>query len=359
MKILITGANGAIGGEVVSLLNHEYPKAEYIITSRKPNVLMKKGHFQLDLRSELEDNKDFIEALKDVTHVIHLAADVRWNLPHEEAINNNVVTTQNLVDTLTQYATKVQRFVFVSTAFVNSPKKKEEMENDIHIDGEDFNNTYEYSKWLSEQVVIKSKLPWSIVRPSLVVGRTIDGKINSYNGLYHLIRLASSGLVPFIVGHPNSHIDIVPCDFVARVIVDAMLQDSLKHEIALAVSGEAAPTVEAVMTRVYQVVSSERGKLNAPALKQPPIVSYDTYNRLYKPLAQKALKHSQYKLLSLLDAFLPYLSIDGTFETNDNVIVKAPDYTEYLSKCVNRWCADHTKIIGAEESSRFKATMNS
>src|SRR6266446_1803372 len=89
MKILITGASGALGPEVLRQLAERHPDSELLILSHKtplpPEGARELGdgpkivHARWDLLAPDLGNPLFGELLRDVTHVVHLAADVRWN----------------------------------------------------------------------------------------------------------------------------------------------------------------------------------------------------------------------------------------------------------------------------------------
>ncbi|MDP5159008.1 MAG: TIGR01777 family oxidoreductase [Flaviramulus sp.] len=101
MRVLITGATGLIGGEIVKLCHKKDIKVNYLTTSK--SKLQKEANYQgfyWNPQTQEIDNDCF----KDVDAIIHLAGATvskRWTSNYKkEILNSRLETTQLLVNSL-------------------------------------------------------------------------------------------------------------------------------------------------------------------------------------------------------------------------------------------------------------------
>ncbi len=143
MNILLTGATGFLGTYLLQELSKKLELNIYGVV-RKTNKLPLKDNIyaiQCDLH-ELD-----IKLLpKNIHTIIHLAK-----------ITSNDKITQDVTLSLLEYGKKIkiQKFIFISTALV--------------VD-EVYKDSYVEDKRYSEQIIKKSKLPYTILRPSFIFG---------------------------------------------------------------------------------------------------------------------------------------------------------------------------------------------
>jgi nucleoside-diphosphate-sugar epimerase len=346
MKILITGGTGAVGPAVISEITRRWPHAELFLVSRRPRTIPGCQSIVADLTGNIDQSEPLRDALRQITHVSHIAADVRWNQPIAKARASNVGATRNLVKMVEAHAGALARFVYVSTAFVDTPKSGFRSTQSVEVGSHVFNNSYEWSKWEGEQIVRQSSLPWSIVRPSLVVGHSKSGRITHYNGLFDLLKVFARGLLPFLVASPDACVDTVPTDTVAGAICDALLVPDYLNRIVWATSGSAPSPLSYILDQAFDGVNAARGMRGLPPVTRPPIVPHETYIRLYKPLMQEMLRTLWSRLVNYVEAFIPYLSITSPFVVSEtDILASAPDYSYYLPKSVEAWCAHHRELV--------------
>ena len=82
-----------------------------------------------------------------------------------------------------------------------------------------FNNSYEQSKFEAEQLVRSlHDLPFTIMRPSIVVGDRHSGWTAAFNVLYWPLRALARGIFPAVPATPSSPVDVVSIDYVADAI---------------------------------------------------------------------------------------------------------------------------------------------
>ena len=291
-RIALTGASGAVGGAVRQALAERGCRLE--IVGRRDDATLR-----WDLRERLPTA--VAGELAGVDLVVHCAADVRLGKDDQAARQINAQAVQELVAALTA-GPRSPALVHVSTAFVDSG-------------GGEFHNPYERSKHAAEQAVRGSGLHGRIVRPSLVIGRSSDGTIPRFSGIYTLVRLIAMGMVPAVPAAPGARIDVVPVDAVTAVLLDA-IGEALGAEhrgmpVSTVASGAAAPTVEYLFTTVAEVLSE---RLDEP-FPAPTFVTPDAYHRLFRPLLMPELSGGQKLLIEALEVFFPYLTADHAFDS--------------------------------------------
>jgi dTDP-4-dehydrorhamnose reductase len=169
-KILITGSNGLLGQKLVSLLSQQVD-IQLIATSRGANRMdFTEGYEYQEM--DITDAKQVAEVIEKVRPdaIIHTAAmtnvdqcegekDLCWEM--------NVKAVEYLVETCEKH----QIFLcHLSTDFVfdgsYGPYSEEDLPSPVSF--------YGWSKYAAEEVVKRSKCPWSIIRTVLVYGITND-----------------------------------------------------------------------------------------------------------------------------------------------------------------------------------------
>ena len=152
--------------------------------------------------------------------IIHCAASVSFALPLDEARAINVDGTRRMLEfaALTQSRGGLERYGQVSTAYVAGTHDGPFCERDLEL-GQGFRNSYEQSKFEAEQLVrAQPDLPWTIMRPSIVVGDRRSGWTAAFNVLYWPLRAFSCGVFKAVPANPSSPLDVVSIDFVADAI---------------------------------------------------------------------------------------------------------------------------------------------
>jgi nucleoside-diphosphate-sugar epimerase len=123
--------------------------------------------------------------------------------------------TRNVLRLL-QGARRLDRLHYVSTAYVSGRATGVYRETDLDL-GQSFKNYYEETKFLAEVEVVKSGLPATIYRPSIVVGDSRTGETAKFDGPYFVLsameRLPSPGVFPRI-GSGTNPVDLAPVDYV-------------------------------------------------------------------------------------------------------------------------------------------------
>ena len=155
-----------------------------------------------------------------VSTIVHSAASISFTLPLAEARAINLEGTRRMLD-FARLATArggLERYGHVSTAYVSGTHDGAFAECDLEV-GQRFHNSYEQSKFEAERLVRAcEELPFTILRPSIVVGDRRSGWTAAFNVLYWPLRAFSRGLFTAVPGIPAAPVDVVSIDYVADAI---------------------------------------------------------------------------------------------------------------------------------------------
>ncbi len=184
-----------------------------------------------------------------VTHIIHCAASVDFDLPVAEAASSNITAALHVL-ALAQRCLRLKHMVSVSTAYVTpwrenqgpvleqlvalpiSPAETYQAILDGTADEKELlrvtghPNTYTFTKCLAEHLLSERRghVPISIVRPSVVsacLQHPFPAWIDSAAAFAGFVALIGTGHLRVLVADPDSRLDVVPCDIVAKRVIDA------------------------------------------------------------------------------------------------------------------------------------------
>ncbi|MEJ7713246.1 MAG: SDR family oxidoreductase [Pyrinomonadaceae bacterium] len=139
----------------------------------------------------------------------------------ELAMRVNIEGTRR-VNEFAKTLAQLKRYHYVSTCYVAGKRTGHILESELrHKEG--FRNYYEETKYLAELEVeaLKSELPVTIHRPSVVCGDSRTGETVKYDGIYYLIHYLRSWpqlLTHINIGNRDVHLNVVPVDFVIEAI---------------------------------------------------------------------------------------------------------------------------------------------
>ena len=161
----------------------------------------------------------------NIETLFHVAADVSFSRPLEEARSVNVGGTQRVlefIDAAAGAGNDQIKLHYVSTAYVAGDVSSTVLPTSLRLDVP-FKNSYEQSKAEAEALIRDRRqynLKANIYRPSVVVGDSVSGKTNAFNVIYLPARYIAKGVVKRLPGLPNVPVDIVPVDYVADSIAE-------------------------------------------------------------------------------------------------------------------------------------------
>jgi len=156
---------------------------------------------------------------RGLTAAHHLAAVYDLAVSRELGTRINVEGTRNVLRFLAE-AGRLERLYYVSTAYVSGTATGLFRESDLDV-GQGFKNHYEETKFLAEVEVVRSGLPTTIYRPSVVVGDSRTGETGKFDGPYFTLtameKVPSPGLF-LRIGSGRSPANLVPVDFVVEAM---------------------------------------------------------------------------------------------------------------------------------------------
>lgn len=247
-----------------------------------------------------------------ITHIIHSAASVRFQLPLEEARKINVEGTKNVMDLARQAKLKgrLQRVAYIGTAFVSGNRSGLIKETELDC-GQQFTNSYEQTKFEAEQYVrqLSGELPLTIFRPSIIVGDSRTGSTSAFNVIYGPLKYISRGLVKFLPGSPGAPLDVVPVDFVCQAICHILfkVKDGVGRTFHLCAGREKATTAGEIVDLAVEYFNQFQPQKHIPQIRFIPARCLRILELfLSRPVKEKLKK---------LKVFVPYLNTTRCFDT--------------------------------------------
>jgi nucleoside-diphosphate-sugar epimerase len=321
-SILITGATGLLGRSVLQRLLATDARLHALALVRDPSrwapVADASGRSRVtliegDLRSAgLDLTSDTLAMIRrQVTAIIHLAANTSFSNTLEDARAVNTTGTQHLLD-LARECRSSARFAYISTAFV-AGRRTGTIAEDLASPKAGWVNAYEQSKYEAELLVCREAADWIILRPATVVCDDRNGAVSQLNAVHRALRLYRAGLVAMMPGVGGSVLDVVTTEFVADAIARLALRDDARGKIVHLCAGEGAlPLGELLdMTYAYWARDSEWRRRG---IARPPLVDLATY-ALFERSIEEVGDSSIKRLTRSLSHFVPQLALPKVFGT--------------------------------------------
>lgn len=184
---LITGASGFVGRHLCQRLSRDECVIHAIVRREDPYLRLLGIKLWL---GDLWDTETLKLAAANVNVVIHCAGNPNFG-NGSQYYHSNVDMTAHLIEVIRSAAKNIQRFLFVSTIGAVDRLKKDLCsdplnENSLPAPSSDYGR----SKLQAEEVVMASGLPFTIVRPAMVVGS--DMRFNSHFSVFSRLPLSHS-----------------------------------------------------------------------------------------------------------------------------------------------------------------------
>lgn len=340
---VVTGVTGFLGQEVLLSVIRERP-GEHVVAPIRPSREGSAAERLADVLDRLfsdpeerEDAERRVQALEtDLDHpdpsfterlraiadgrpcrLIHGAASVSFDQPLELARRINVEGTRRMLEVAEHLHASglLERFAFVSTAFVAGDREGVVLEDELDV-GQGFSNTYERTKLEAEALVREAgaRLPVTVFRPSIVAGHSSTGETSSFKVLYWPIRALVKGWVVCIPGDPAALYDIVPVDFVAQ----SMLHILDRGEG----SGASYHLTAGQSISLERLVDISCAAFDVP--RRPPYVPPRLFFPVVKPLLWLTLFGRPRRVIRVGSVYIPYLSRRLVFDNRNTAEALAP-----------------------------------
>jgi long-chain acyl-CoA synthetase len=352
-KVLITGASGLVGEGVLRQMLTDDPGLEsfalvrnslrWQLTARRLGVLASRvtpvaGDITLPGLGLVPLLRKRVE--RETGVVVHAAADISFSRSLDEARFVNTLGAWHVAE-VASACDGLDRFVLVSSAFVAGRATGTMLERDNGCDA-GFVNAYEQSKYEAESCVRKSRLPWTIVRPSTMVCRDVDGDIQQINAVHRALRVYHRGLAAMIPGDRGNQLDVITSGYVTSAIARLAFDRRATHQTVHLCSGRAALTLGELVDTAYEVWT-EQSDWRRRGVERAIITDVETY-ALFEQAVNETGDARLRAVLASLSHFLPQLTLPKVFDTTvaDTLLgVSAPAPASYWKPMLRRLIAQN------------------
>jgi nucleoside-diphosphate-sugar epimerase len=304
VTLLLTGATGLVGRELLKRLTGP------VLPITRPQHDIRRPLVGLDLR--------------DVTAIIHCAADTRFSLPLDEARAANVIGTENVLD-VARRCPRLEKFAHVSTVYV-AGRTAGRIAETYAAHGSGYTNSYQQSKHEAEERVVRAmaEIPASIYRFSSIIGT----EQSTY--VHQLLRLLPRNIFPVAPGDPEAPVDLIATD----VAVDTLAAMFASHFVPgsvhqICTGAEGSMTVREVVDRAVAIVQPKR---------VPELVPLDEYERFIERRLAARDDPLLRELVRVTNLFLPHLAIRQLFDNDSCRAVMPPSDIRAAYDDVVRFC---------------------
>lgn len=361
--ILVTGATGNIGAALVARLLEQDRSAHLILLVRGESVEPARQRVESTIRflspefdlAHAADRvavltgditRDYLGLSKPMwnsvarltTEIVHCAAATKFLLPLACSRSINCAGTANVLK-LAEHAHLhggLRQLVHVSTAYVCGDRAGLILEDDQAVPTK-FSNNYEQTKWEAEQLVRRcmTELPISIVRPSVVVGDSRNGRTTAFNVMYTPLKMAFDGRLPCLPCYADAQLDVVPLEYVA----DALAHITFHYEQTV------GRTFNLTAGQGRTISGKEIIARGMELYRGEGLVSRSAKVRFISPavykLALSLVRGRSRRLLQLASPYAPYLAIKRHFSSSNTdellsqTSICVPHLTDYLETLIH------------------------
>ncbi|MBW2313219.1 MAG: SDR family oxidoreductase [Deltaproteobacteria bacterium] len=336
--ILLTGATGFIGGELLRRLLDRNPDSTVycLVRARDADQLEARGRALLTwvgvvapdddrvvvvagdvAKPELGLGDAYTDLAQRVNEIYHTAASTKFDLDLEDARAVNRDGASHILGFARKAAELggFRRLHHVSTAYVAGNHAGVFVE-DQGSDAPEFRNTYEQTKWEAEQILAPEgcAVPVTCYRPSIVVGDSRTGRTLHFRVLYDPVRWIYSGKIDVLPCRPEVRLDVVPVDYVC----DAMLAlgsqtDSAGQTYHLTCGPEGAIAIEEIVRVGVIEANLYNREAGIAPLAPPKIVSPDA-PRSDDPEEREMFERLYAAGQAMMGTHVPYMVTEQLFD---------------------------------------------
>ena len=350
-NILITGATGFVGADIMSRLLTESEENKIFLIARGKNgtaagkrvesiITEQFGKNSKDILPRIEvfkgnitendlglDNKIFNRLTEETDEIYHCAAITDIVYPIDEIRKVNVKGTENVLNLALRgvKAKKLNKVFHISTAYVVGTKKCLFKEDNLKL-GQDFHNTYEQSKYEAELLVDQYRekgINITVFRPSMITGDSRTGKTSNFKMFYKPLHFLAEEIFDAIPADKGCFDNFVPIDKVAEAIyLIANDKETDKKRYHLVHQNE---------MNIEHFVSAASDFFG---FKKPEFIPFEDFDINSLTPVQKRI----------IEPYIPYFHYETKFDSSnaDKILKKYnfsyPDYDKKLLNAIFSYC---------------------
>ena len=322
LSILVTGATGLIGRELVAALRTD-ARVERLYALVRPATSLRvrrpaPSARVVPITGDLMSDGLGIGAAErarlaaTVTTVIHLGANTSFSQSLDGARAINRDGTQRLL-ALTAEWPRLRRWVYVSTAFVAGRRTGLVGEGDDVGDASTWVNAYEQSKAEAEALVRSERADWLIARPSTIVCDDLTGRITQMNAVHRALRLYFGGLAAMLPGSESSTLDVVTTTFVVRSVARLALDCGRVGAAYHLCAGAGAMPLDELLDATHAAFARSPA-WRRRGIARPARCDLETY-RLFEQAVEDVGSERVRRAVRSLQYFVPQLAYPKQFDT--------------------------------------------
>lgn len=337
-RILLTGATGFLGGELLRrLLERDARRIVCLVRAPSDAAAAERGaqaHRQALGRDPIGFERSRVEWLRgdveqpgfglsearcrelaaSVGEIYHCAATTRFDLPLTDAHSINVRGVESVLQ-LAEIACGLGGFArlhHVSTAFAAGRHAGEVTADHLPEDrARHFRNTYERTKARAERVLRQQKrVPYTIYRPSIIVGDSRTGRTTGWSHVYFPMRLMALGLMPFAPCGGRQLLDCVPVDFVSDAIIALSRRKETIGGAYHLTAGDDAMTVRDIIYQTYAGLARWRDQPLVVGTRTLGPVRWFWLDRAYRLVARGRARRQ----LERFRSYVPYTNVSTIYD---------------------------------------------
>ncbi len=245
VRVFVTGASGFVGRFLCEKLIQKGYQVMGLVRNLPKQPMSGVEYLVGDLEN-IDHQKDLIQS---ADYVVHLAARVHHmnDTPENDCLYDKInhQCTNKLVD-LCKQSSQLKRCVFLSTISVNGQYSNPVFTENSPISPD---NPYAKSKWMAEEYIKKSNVPYTIIRPPLIYGPQAPGNLE------RLAKLIKKGW-PLPFANFNNRKSFVYIDNLVDFIIKSMGHDNSLNETFLIADPDVISTPQ-LMTMIAQSMNQK------------------------------------------------------------------------------------------------------
>ena len=305
-----------IGKHVMERLLAMNPETHFVALTRRPEEVPPHGGRVHALAGDLRidglgvEEGVWIKLRERLTAILHCAAEIRFDLPLDDARRTNVEGTRTLLE-LARRCPRLERFVHISTTYIGG-QSPEQLPECRFTNRHGFFSSYQESKYEAEHLALEAaaEVPLAVYRLSTVIGDSASGRVEQYNHFHQLLRLVQHNPLPILPGSAEARVDFVATDWTTAAVAwffqNAFEPGSIRNF-------SAGPANTLAMPVVLEMAFAALGRGRAPEL-----VSWDEFDRYTRNRLGRG-EERMAQLLQSLSYFLPYFSLQQRFENEETM----------------------------------------